>query len=262
MSVAEKTEKSIQLIKQYEQEAIKTNREYTVCFSGGKDSQVLLDLFKRSGVKYHAIYNVTTNDPPENVYFIKKHYPDVEFLHPKLTYLELIEKNRMLPTINKRFCCAKLKEYSGQGFVATGVRKEESSKRAEYAAIETDKRQPYIIGGCGLKKFKKVHFRPILEWTEQDIWEYIEDRNIPTNPCYESSGRVGCIFCQFKTKKEMIYNSKQYPRYFRLLMRTIQRIIDNGYMRDFSPVTAEQVWEWWISNETAAKFFTQTKLDL
>lgn len=109
-------------------------------FSGGKDSQVMLDLFRRAGVNYHAYYCVTTNDPPENVYFIRKNYPDVTFVHPKRTFLQLIEDKGMLPTRQIRFCCEKLKENHGKGFVATGVRREESTKRKYYKPIEFQSR--------------------------------------------------------------------------------------------------------------------------
>lgn len=35
-----------------------------VSYSGGKDSDVILELAKMSGVKYRAIYKNTTIDPP------------------------------------------------------------------------------------------------------------------------------------------------------------------------------------------------------
>ena len=42
---------------------------YYVAYSGGKDSTVILDLVRRSGVKYDAHYNRTTVDPPDCPFF-------------------------------------------------------------------------------------------------------------------------------------------------------------------------------------------------
>lgn len=93
MTYRDKIISSINLIKEYAPVADKYGG-YKVMFSGGKDSQVMLDLFLKSGVNYSAYYNVTTNDPPENVYFIRKNYPGVIFILPKQTFLQLIEKKR------------------------------------------------------------------------------------------------------------------------------------------------------------------------
>ena len=84
-TLQDKINESITLIKKGERLALALNPTdgYFVGFSGGKDSQVLLSLVKQSGVKYHAYYSVTTNDPPQNIYFIRQHYPDVTFLHPQ-----------------------------------------------------------------------------------------------------------------------------------------------------------------------------------
>lgn len=38
-----------------------------VSYSGGKDSDVILELAKMSGVKYRAIYKNTTIDPPGTI---------------------------------------------------------------------------------------------------------------------------------------------------------------------------------------------------
>lgn len=38
-----------------------------VCYSGGKDSDVILHLAKMAGIKYRAIYKNTTIDPPGTI---------------------------------------------------------------------------------------------------------------------------------------------------------------------------------------------------
>lgn len=85
MNLNEKINYSIALIRKAEKLslAMQPDKGFHVGFSGGKDSQVVLELVKMAGVKYHAVYNVTTNDPADNVRFIKNHYPDVEFKIPE-----------------------------------------------------------------------------------------------------------------------------------------------------------------------------------
>ena len=88
---------------------------YYVAFSGGKDSQVVLDLVRRSGCRYDAHYNCTTVDPPELVRFIRAEYPEVEWHRPDLSMWQLIVKKRFPPTRFRRYCCEYLKERGGQG---------------------------------------------------------------------------------------------------------------------------------------------------
>lgn len=134
----QKINDSIALIRKGEKLALLMQPDYGyhVGFSGGKDSQAVLELVKMAGVKYRAVYNVTTNDPPENVYFIREHYPNVEFSHPDTTYLRLIEDNG-LPNRMARFCCRILKERSGIGFATiTGVRHSESRNRGGISLLQ------------------------------------------------------------------------------------------------------------------------------
>jgi len=60
---------SIELIKTFEEVALQRNPVgYVVGYSGGKDSDVLVDLFRKSGVKFMVMHNHTTLDAPETVY--------------------------------------------------------------------------------------------------------------------------------------------------------------------------------------------------
>ena len=103
---------------------------YYVAFSGGKDSQCVYHLCKMAGVKFDAHYAMTSVDPPELIWFIRKHYPDVEFTRqhyddgkpehyykdgrPKpITMWSLIADHTLPPTRKARYCCAALKEPGG-----------------------------------------------------------------------------------------------------------------------------------------------------
>lgn len=59
---------------------------YFVGFSGGKDSIVTLELCRRGGIKHKAFFSCTRIDPPELYAFIRRHYPDVTWLYPRVTF--------------------------------------------------------------------------------------------------------------------------------------------------------------------------------
>jgi phosphoadenosine phosphosulfate reductase len=93
-----------------------------VCFSGGKDSVVLAEIVKRSGVPYELHYNITGLDYPETVRFIRNFGGVIMHQHEK-SFFQLLKQQKILPTRQVRFCCAELKERGGANrFVLTGVR--------------------------------------------------------------------------------------------------------------------------------------------
>ena len=84
------------------------DQQIELCYSGGKDSDVILELAKMAGINYRAIYKCTTIDPPGTI----KHCLDngVEIIRPKMSFFQIIE-NGGFPTRRARFCCEQLKEY-------------------------------------------------------------------------------------------------------------------------------------------------------
>jgi phosphoadenosine phosphosulfate reductase len=93
-----KEEEAIEFIKKHE-----PPEGYGVSFSGGKDSIVLYDLAKKSGVKFQAFYARTGIDPPELVKFIEKEYPNVKHLKPNDSFFHLIPIHGW-PSISRRWC--------------------------------------------------------------------------------------------------------------------------------------------------------------
>jgi phosphoadenosine phosphosulfate reductase len=223
-------QESIELIQQNEP---KTG--YLVAFSGGKDSTVVLDLVKKSGVKYKAVYSLTSVDPPELVKFIKDYYPDVEVYHPKYNMWELIEKKMIAPTRIHRFCCEFLKEglskIKGYDITVTGVRGEESSRRSKYHEVSENR------------------VAPILRWSLLDIWDYIESNNLPWCKLYETRERIGCIMCPMQGKGGMKRDAEMYPKYTDAYKRTFQRVVDKrkALGKPCSWDTGEEMFDWWVN---------------
>lgn len=114
-----------------------------VSYSGGKDSDVILELAKMAGISYRAIYKNTTIDPPGTI----KHVKDMgaEIVHPEKTFFELVRQNGT-PNRWMRFCCQYLKEYKILDRSIQGIRRAESSKRATLYK-EPEMCRKYNVGG-------------------------------------------------------------------------------------------------------------------
>lgn len=90
-----KIEKALKDIKKMEKASLIMNEKgFHVAFSGGKDSLVLLELFRMAEVKYHAEMQLTTVDPPELIRFVRSEYQEVTLKKPKLSMSELIYKKK------------------------------------------------------------------------------------------------------------------------------------------------------------------------
>jgi len=211
---------------------------YYVAFSGGKDSVVILDLVKRSGVKFDAHYNITGIDPPELFYFIRDQHPEVQRHRPEMTMWRLIVKKRMPPTRRVKYCCEYLKEGGGSGRkVITGIRWAESQRRkASRRMIET----------C-YKDKSKTYLNPIIDWENKDVWDYIRKNNLPYCRLYdEGFKRLGCIMCPENSKREK--EISRWPRYYQKYLRAFGECIEKRKM-DGLPTTwdtPEQMMKWWL----------------
>lgn len=263
-SLQSKIETSIATI----QRAAKLAQNYTgkplvVAFSGGKDSQTVYHLTEAAGVDFEAVYSATTIDPPEVVRFIRKRYPIVRFHVPKMSFWKLVEKTRMLPIRNMRYCCSVLKEATHQGRVTlTGVRREESVKRAKRQVLGINKkprqfdefeRSDKIDVQCFGNGKEKITVNPILDWTEADVWQYLNNVvNVPHCELYDQGRhRVGCLFCPMKAQKEIVDDMKRYPHQFLRLKETVAKIAETS---ECFPNDPKGFIEWWLSDKSIQEF--------
>lgn len=160
--------------------------EIEVAYSGGKDSDVILQLAKEAGIRYRAIYRNTTIDPPGTIAHVER--MGAEILRPKETFFQLVAK-KGFPNRFSRFCCEKLKEYKVMDKCIMGIRKSESSKRNERYNEPTECR---FYGRKTEANHVEVIY-PILDWTDNDVLAFVEDRHLTLAPVYYTSrGKSTC----------------------------------------------------------------------
>ena len=238
----DKIEKSIARLKYYEQDAIDMNPDgYWLAFSGGKDSIVVYDLVKKSGVKHKVYMNLTTVDPPELIKFIRLNYKDVIFLRPPKSMYQLIVHRGAPCTRITRDCCRYLKEYSGSNnIMITGIRWQESNAR--------NKRQ--LFEACYKNKTKK-YLNAIIDWNESEIWQYIHDNNLAYPKLYDDGfKRIGCILCPMATPKEKNLQIARFPKFKQLYIHAFSKMLQVRIERNRPTEwkTGEEVFNWWIAN--------------
>jgi len=249
LSLEEKIEKAIATIRHYEPEAMKFSPEgYIVCDSYGKDSCVILDLAKRSGVKYRAVHNLTTIDPPELIHFGRKYHPDTIVQRPKKPMLTMLaESNKGPPLRTGRWCCEEYKErHILDGIKILGIRAAESARRRMNWKVFTPHRDT-----------QEWFLNPILYWTNDNLWTFIRQNKIPYCSLYdEGFTRLGCIGCPMAGVGR--YKSfARWPGYERAWKRAFERFWKNwhnvprkdGGQRWFDErgmKSWQELWAWWM----------------
>lgn len=235
-SLSKKISASIKRLKEFE-----PSEGYQLAFSGGKDSIVLKQLADMANVGYESIYNHTTIDLPEIIYFMRQHHPDVKFNYPEKPFLQkMLEMG--FPDRIRRWCCAYYKERGGENrSVLTGIRWEESLNRSNRKMVEFCYKDP-----------TKKYINPIIDWTQGEIWEFIRENNMPYCKLYDEGWkRIGCMFCPMSGKMRMV-EAKKYPRWTKLFILYFQKLYNKKKSEGKTSVdrweNGEDMFWWWLKD--------------
>lgn len=243
--------------------------------SGGKDSDVCLELARRSGIPYEVQHSLTTADAPQTVRHVLHRFKGLEaegvkctINHPtyqgqRVSMWSLIPQKLMPPTRIARYCCEVLKEQGGKNrMIVTGVRWAESQSRKHgrgiYEQLHRDKKKRIVLANdnddtrdlfenCQLKA-KRV-CNPIIDWEDRDVWGYIRAENIKMNPLYDMGFlRVGCIGCPMADKKRY-HEFRVFPKYEKLYLSAFGRMLEVRKSKEIPTEweSAEEVMAWWMN---------------
>ena len=229
--------------------------KFLASFSGGKDSQVVLDLCTRAipPQDFEVIYSDTGYELPPSLKLYKeiedyyhKLYPELKFSVAKnhasvLSYWDKIGT----PSDTHRWCCAVMKtgplyrmlktEDNKQARVLTfdGVRAEESTRRSGYERI-----------GKGVKHDTAINARPLLYWNTTEIFLYLLKYQLPINPAYrQGMTRVGCLVCPFANEWNEYIANVHYPENVKPFLTKIEGFAKKGGVKDVRDYVGEGGWK-------------------
>lgn len=270
--------------------------ECIICDSGGKDSSVLkhiaLQAKEKYGLKFRVRHNHTTVDAPETVYFVREEKRKFEQMgipyeihYPKESMWQLIVRHGTPPTRLMRYCCADLKENTGEmgERIVTGVRKAESTNRKNnQGAITIPRAKKRLLketendinfsqnskGGVIVMNLDnaetrrtvencfrthKVIINPLIDWDDEFLWWYIKKNAICLNPLYGCGNcRVGCIGCPLIGNKRWS-EFERYPKYKEAYIRAFEKMIVERERRGLKNMqqwsTGLKVFKWWMEDD-------------
>jgi phosphoadenosine phosphosulfate reductase len=176
-----------------------------------------------------------------------------------------IEKHG-LPSRRIRWCCQELKEYGGRGrYILTGVRWSESPKRKKRGLHESltkninaritlnnDNDMKRRLSEICIRR-RTFALNPIIDWSDDDVWEFLHDRKVPVNPLYgQGYKRVGCIGCPLAGAKRQRDDFERYPKYKDAYIRACKKWVE--YMRSHKNIagyedfveSGEKYFDWWL----------------
>ena len=278
----DKEQKAIERIKMASEMSLHHYGKPLVCtYSGGKDSDVMLEMFKRSGIPFEVHNSHTTADAPQTVRHIREVFEDltqqgIKCKIEKPTYKgeptsmwKLIPQKLMPSTRIARYCCSILKETGCPNrYIATGVRWDESNARSVRGEFEKPGKTK-----ASLEKFtslmlmndndvrrrmselcmqqNKMVVNPIIDWTHSDIWQYIESENIEVCGLYKCGyDRVGCIGCPMASKTRY-KEFADFPEYKKLYIHAFDRMLEERKRRgkECKWKSGEEVFLWWMEDK-------------
>ena len=160
----------------------------------------IIDIAHEAGINL-GVFALDTGRLNEETYevadaLVERYRLKIEWYFPKHAEVEKLERSEGLfsfrESLDKRHACCAIRKVEPlsralkdlKGWV-TGMRREQSVTRSDLKAIELDE----LNGGI-------LKINPLLDWSEEQLVGYTEERRLPKNRLYSQGYRsIGCAPC-------------------------------------------------------------------
>jgi phosphoadenosine phosphosulfate reductase len=192
-------EQKVAAVRQQLSAAVRNYGRVVYSNSLGAEAMVLTDIIW-SHIPEIDIFSIDTGRLPEETYELldrlqRRYKRKLRVVYPDSDALEALVQaqgvNGFYNSLEARLSCCRVRKVepfaraiSGYGAWITGVRREQSASRAQANPVEWD-------ADNGLAKVS-----PLLDWTEEQIWQYIRARKLPYNSLHDRQfPSIGCSPC-------------------------------------------------------------------
>lgn len=194
---------------------------FYVAYSGGKDSEVALDLVQRAlpHNSFLVVFGDTQMEFPDTYNIIEEtkrrcEKQDIRFLVARSEQTPFETWHEFGPPSQTiRWCCSVHKTSpqilllrkvmnnpSFRGMAFTGVRGDESVSRSQYDDVS-----------FGEKHRGQYSCHPILDWNSAEVFLYIYENQLPINETYKKgNSRAGCLVCPLAATKNFYFKEVSY----------------------------------------------------
>jgi phosphoadenosine phosphosulfate reductase len=186
-------------VSQFLAAAVREHGRVVYANSLGSEAMVLTDIIA-SDLPEIEIFSIDTGRLPEQTHELlarleERYGPRIRLVYPDAQQLQSLTRaqgvNGFQKSLAARLSCCDVRKVepfkraiAGYKAWVTGVRREQSATRAQGAAEEWDAQY-------GLFKLS-----PLLDWSEEQIWQYIRARRLPYNALHDRKySSIGCAPC-------------------------------------------------------------------
>lgn len=221
-------------------------RSFSVLFSGGKDSLAAL-LWVLDHVNHKdwdvIFVEVTGNTNVENIEYVYDICEDLG-IQDKLKHVNNARRDFFeclvkwgVPVIGVyRWCMHHFKtdvlKKHAQMWQVTGIRRSDSNFRKRYDLVQYFQRS------------HSVSVQPLVNWTKEEVIDYIKDHGLDLSICYEFFGHSGnCMFCPYHNKAQIVKTLCDY--YWRKKILAALKMMEVERGRPAGRITKEK-YELWM----------------
>lgn len=215
--------------------------DFVVAFSGGKDSQVILDLVTRvlPVESFKAIFQDTDMELPCTYDIVEYTEEDYKYRFPNFKLHHAKSDRRALdlwkqygpPSRVNRWCCSVMKTAIFRRTMKELRNTDVQPKVAVYEGVRADesaRREAYDRIGINVKHPNLINCRAIFRWNNAEIFLYLFSRGIELNPAYRMGlTRVGCGVCPFASDWSEYLIRRIYPDISKKYVAVIEEMAKN-----------------------------------
>jgi len=179
--------------------------QVAICTSFQAEGMAILDMAWRIDPTVR-LFTVDTGRLPQETYDVmeevrRRYAIEVEVYSPDARQVESMVRrfgpNLFQKSVQARLVCCNVRKVEpirgvleGLDAWITGLRRDQWATRSDIRKVEIDHDHGAI-----------VKFNPLAEWSEEDVWDYVKEHDLPYNSLYDKGyTSIGCAPCTRPTQ--------------------------------------------------------------